>query len=220
MILLIINNLIVVSGSYLAASIIFIMLLLAFFQRKNYQLSFEEISDLLIDWGLKGVIILWIILPVFYIFRYEIGDVWSSSPFSIFAAAVALYVCTELFLFLFHFTCHKVSYLWAFHKKHHSIKVFSFTNSIVDSFVFQLVASSLFFLSAILLKVPILSLIVAYVFWRILLAFSHLDKPISYGVIGYILLDPKTHRRHHFDKNSTDYAVTLRLLDNIFKALL
>lgn len=206
----------IVSVMYLTASTALVLFLLVFIPRKDYKLSKEEASDLFIDWGLRGLLITWIITMIFYMLGYQGSNFWFSHPILIIAGSVILYVSTEVFLYLLHFLCHKVSCLWVFHKKHHSIKVFSFTNSIVDSFVFQLTTILLFLLTTVLFHVPILCLVIAYSFWRVVLSLAHMGNPISYGVIGYIFLDSETHQKHH-DKCNQDYAVTFRALDYLFK---
>lgn len=198
-----------VLGIYIFASLFLAALFLLCTRSKNYKFSQQQFFE----WGLKGSAITGILFTILYLLQYQGSIVWTTSSIFVILSVLITYIFTEMVLYVLHFSCHKIQGLWIFHKKHHAIKIISFTNSVVDSFVFQLASAASFLTVTLILKIPILSLVIAYSFWRVILALSHLDKPISYGIMGYIFLDPKKHLEHHFDRNNKDYAVTLRLLD-------
>lgn len=243
------------------ASLLFVLLYVIFTSKKNWGLKLSEVlfrknywwnSSAKVDYSIylfNGLLKAFLALPViegsYVISRWTIKSlIWSLGDTGWFELTVpaALLFTVAAFLwddglrYVHHYLSHKIPFLWAFHKVHHSARVVTpitlYRTHPVEVFTAT-------FRNALSLGVSIGVFI--YLFERTYsvytfmgvngIAFSvnllgshlrHSQVPFSFGPLEHVLISPKQHqihhssRREHFDKN---FGVSLSIWDRMMGTL-
>jgi len=131
---------------------------------------------------------------------------------------IAIVLLSQITFYVAHYCCHKVPFLWQFHRVHHSsVQLDSFSTSrfhVLDKTLFALP-----FLASMTYLAPDPGLIIIYGafndFWG---RYGHGDIKDPYW-LGYVLSNPRFHRWHHsndpeaIDKN---FSGEFNFLDYLF----
>lgn len=103
----------------------------------------------------------------------------------------------DFFYYWFHRLQHAVPILWRFHSIHHSIREMNAINNYhhitEDLLRLPLVAVP----SVLIFHVSAPDVIVQLIFIRIFGVLSHANSSVQYGVLKYLILEPRYHRIHH-----------------------
>lgn len=134
-----------------------------------------------------------------------------------------------LFLFIYvdfihwnlHRLLHRVSWLWQFHKVHHSVKEMGFAAHLRFHWFENLYYKSLQYLPLALIGVGIEQLFVLHMFTVLVGHLNHANLGWGYGVFGKVFNNPKMHIWHHAKELPTKYGVnfglSLSIWDYVFK---
>jgi sterol desaturase/sphingolipid hydroxylase (fatty acid hydroxylase superfamily) len=135
---------------------------------------------------------------------------------------LVLFLAYEFSYWFFHYMCHRVAFLWEFHKVHHTANVLSpitvFRVHPVDSWLFAnvsaIIIGAVYGLISYVLGVTVQQFaltdtnLILVVFIHIYLHFQHSHLWIAFrGLAGRLLLSPAHHQVHHstnpahFNKN-------------------
>jgi sterol desaturase/sphingolipid hydroxylase (fatty acid hydroxylase superfamily) len=144
----------------------------------------------------------------------------SSAAWPVYLQIIAALLLTDLFIWLNHFSRHKIRTLWYFHAIHHSqkeINIFTDERShIIDLLIVSLFAFVPFFIFEVS---NIYSVVVIGIYKPIHNRFIHANLKINLGWLGWVLTSPQFHRVHHSvepehqEKNFSGY---LSVYDHLF----
>lgn len=123
-----------------------------------------------------------------------------------------------------HRLLHRVSFLWNFHKVHHSVKQMGFAAHLRYHWMEPVVYKSLLYIPLAVIGGFDAQDVAFVFFFNIAIGhLNHANLGWNYGPFKYILNNPKMHIWHHakdLPKNSkygVNYGITLSLWDYIFK---
>lgn len=173
---------------------------------------------------------LWVFRPIITYFwgfiisltfgYFQIPYIMDLSALPTFFQIIFLYLIFDLIMYTIHYVCHNNETLFYIHRIHHQTEVLSWENGSQDTIYFEFLIVGAIVIPAYLLKIPQINLVITLVFWKIMLAFSHYQKPFKFPFLEFLFISPEKHLIHHEEKNHTfNYALTLSLWDNIFKWL-
>ncbi len=136
------------------------------------------------------------------------------------------YVCWELATWIFHFSCHRVRFLWCLHCQHHSPSELNMTVNWVHFFAESYYSTFVHLVILALLGVPPVMLLVIMSISSAWGIFTHVSegalKNGKLGPLQHLLVTPSHHRVHHA-KNplyvDTNFATVVPLWDWIFGTL-
>lgn len=163
--------------------------------------------------------------------------VLSANATSVLIFSLIVFVWDDLLRFFHHFMMHKLSWLWLFHKTHHSAQVLTpitlFRTHPIESLQAVLrngvslgVASGAF---VALFEAPLTVWTILGVngFGFILNLFGgtlrHSHIPISFGALEWFLISPKQHQIHHSNNPKyydTNFGVNLSIWDRVTRSLI
>jgi len=156
-----------------------------------------------------------IIYELAYLVRQTLPSGWSSfvgsQPYWLQATAALL--MAEVWVYLLHRLAHRWSFLWKFHRVHHTVVDMTWSASSrqhpVD-FLLIVVGANL---PALILGIdlrPIAALVVFERFYTVLL---HSNLKLHWGWFSKIVASPRLHRLHHHPDCRGNYAGLLSVLD-------
>ncbi len=121
-----------------------------------------------------------------------------------------------------HRLLHHVPFLWNFHKVHHSVKQMGFAAHLRYHWMEPVVYKSLLYIPlAIIGGFDAQDVAIVYFFSIIIGHLNHANLGWDYGILKYILNNPKMHIWHHSKqlpvRYGVNYGLTLSIWDYLFK---
>jgi sterol desaturase/sphingolipid hydroxylase (fatty acid hydroxylase superfamily) len=133
---------------------------------------------------------------------------------------VALLVVADFLQWCVHNLLHRVPFLWAFHKVHHSIGTMDFVGNFHFHWVEILVYKTAQWLPLTLLGASGEAVLWVAVFGTIWGDLNHANLDVDPGPLGYVLNSPRMHLWHHDASDEggvhKNFAVVLSLWDHLF----
>jgi sterol desaturase/sphingolipid hydroxylase (fatty acid hydroxylase superfamily) len=133
------------------------------------------------------------------------------------------FVLLDFFQWITHYMLHKVSFLWNFHKVHHSVKEMSFSSHMRYHWMENVLYKPLKTLGVMFLGgfEPEQAYIVHFISITIG-HFNHSNIKISWGPLKYIFNSPVMHLYHHAkdipeDRVGVNFAISLSVWDYLFR---
>ena len=121
-----------------------------------------------------------------------------------------------------HRMLHRVTFLWNFHKVHHSVKEMGFAAHLRYHWMEPIVYKAMLYIPlAIIGGFTIKDVFIVHFFTITIGHLNHANLGWDYGFLKYIFNNPKMHIWHHAkempNKYGTNFALTLSIWDYIFK---
>lgn len=146
------------------------------------------------------------------------------NSFSFFGRILLFFVVIDFVQWCTHRLLHKFSFLWNFHKVHHSVKQMGFAAHLRYHWMEPVVYNSLRYIPLAIIG-GFSAQDVAFVhFFTISIGhLNHANINWDYGFLKYILNSPKMHIWHHAKilpkerQNGVNFGITLSLWDYLFK---
>ncbi len=123
-----------------------------------------------------------------------------------------------------HILLHRYSFLWNFHKVHHSVKEMGFAAHLRYHWMEPVLYNSVKYITvAIIGGFSVKDVAFVHFFNIVIGHLNHANINLDYGVFKYIFNNPKMHIWHHAKelpddkKNGVNFGITLSIWDFIFK---
>ncbi len=110
---------------------------------------------------------------------------------------VVLLLLSEASIYTVHRSFHRVSWLWPFHRVHHSPRHFDWLNGFRSHVLETAIHRILPLVPLAVLGFAKPALVVFGVISVFFTAFAHLDVPWEFGWLNYVIVTPEFHRWHH-----------------------
>ncbi len=136
---------------------------------------------------------------------------------------VVLFVARDFIQWNIHRLLHKVSFLWEFHKVHHSVKEMGFAAHLRFHWMENLIYNTLQYLPLAMIGFALKDYIAVYVVSILIGHLNHANINISYGPLKYVFNNPHMHIWHHAkqlpEKHShgCNFGLSLSLWDYLFR---
>ena len=158
------------------------------------------------------------------VFKVEINNfqLFSLSNLPRFWSLILFFLVSDFLQWNIHKLLHRVPFLWKIHQTHHSVKQMGFAAHFRYNWMEPIVYKSLLYLPIIIIGG--FNLNDVFIVHFISIAIGHLNHANlgwDYGVLKYVVNNPKMHIWHHSKKMPNKYGVnfgiTLSLWDYLFK---
>ncbi len=122
-----------------------------------------------------------------------------------------------------HRLLHRSSFLWRFHKVHHSVQEMGFAAHLRYHWVETIVYRSIEYIPLALLGIGLKDFFIIHIFTLAIGHFNHSNFKINMGILKYIFNNPQMHIWHHAKdlpsekKYGVNFGLSLSLWDYIFK---
>jgi sterol desaturase/sphingolipid hydroxylase (fatty acid hydroxylase superfamily) len=136
---------------------------------------------------------------------------------------LVLFILTDFIQWNIHRLLHRVSFLWEFHKVHHSAKYMGFATHMRFHWVETVVYKSLQFIPLSLVGFSATNFFVVHLISIGIGHLNHSNIRWSYGLIGFLVNNPYMHRWHHQKKiaakhpHGVNFGISLSVWDYLFK---
>ncbi|NCT18183.1 MAG: hypothetical protein COZ75_08045 [Flavobacteriaceae bacterium CG_4_8_14_3_um_filter_34_10] len=134
-----------------------------------------------------------------------------------------MFVVADLIQWNVHHQLHLRSWLWNFHKVHHSVKEMGFAAQFRFHFMETIFYKVAQYIPLAMIGFGIQEFFVVYMFSVLVGHLNHANVGWSYGILGYIFNNPKMHIWHHAKDlpkehpYGMNYGLTLSIWDYLFK---
>ncbi|PIQ19057.1 MAG: hypothetical protein COW66_03300 [Flavobacteriaceae bacterium CG18_big_fil_WC_8_21_14_2_50_34_36] len=134
-----------------------------------------------------------------------------------------MFVVADLIQWNVHRQLHLRSWLWNFHKVHHSVKEMGFAAQFRFHFMETIFYKVAQYIPLAMIGFGIQEFFVVYMFSVLVGHLNHANVGWSYGILGYIFNNPKMHIWHHAKDlpkehpYGMNYGLTLSIWDYLFK---
>jgi sterol desaturase/sphingolipid hydroxylase (fatty acid hydroxylase superfamily) len=190
---------------------------------------------LIAPWLISTMVVSQFLLKLFYLILPNIY--WSASPtVQMITFTLLSFVISDFFRFYLHYWMHKSSFLWRFHKVHHSASVLTpftlYRNHPVEVLLAQfrnILASALsvaIFIFVFKTRVSGLDILgvnaLGFIFNALGSNLRHSPIPWSWGVLEKIFISPKQHQIHHDQREmfrDKNFGVCLSLWDRLMGSI-
>ena len=163
------------------------------------------------------------ILVALYVTKHQIG-LLNSFNISFFVHLLLSIILLDLIIYWQHRLFHSISFLWKFHKVHHSDMDYDVTTGVRFHPV-EIILSMLIKIIAIyLLGASVFAVILFEVILSALSLFNHSNIKLSQNTdrfIRFFIVTPDMHRIHHSIHNeelNSNYGFNLSIWDRVFKS--
>ncbi|WP_124981338.1 sterol desaturase family protein [Nonlabens xiamenensis] len=135
---------------------------------------------------------------------------------------LTMFVIADFIQWNIHRLLHRVSWLWEFHKVHHSVKEMGFAAQFRFHFMETLIYKSLQYLPLAMIGFGIQQFIVVHMIAVLIGHLNHANLNWDYGPLKYVFNNPKMHLWHHArklpqgQKYGVNYGLSLSLWDYLF----
>lgn len=122
-----------------------------------------------------------------------------------------------------HRQLHLRPWLWKFHKLHHSVKEMGFGAHFRFHFMETIIYKSLQYIPLAMIGFGIREFFIVHMFTVFIGHLNHANLGWNYGILGYVLNNPKMHIWHHSKQlpeehsRGMNFGITLSLWDYIFR---
>lgn len=165
----------------------------------------ELFKDILFYFGIPNIVAI------------EIQDL----PFGV--QLLIMFVVADFIQWNIHRQLHKKSWLWEFHKVHHSVKEMGFAAQFRFHFMETVIYKSLQYVPLAMIGFGIEEFFVVHMFTVLVGHINHANLGWSYGKLGYIFNNPKMHIWHHAKElpeeypSGVNFGLSLSLWDHLFR---
>ena len=143
-----------------------------------------------------------------------------ASSWPLWVQFVVFFIVKDFIEWNIHRLLHRVSWLWEFHKLHHSIEELDWIGNFRFHWGEVIVYKTLSYLPLVIFGVDGMVILVIAVIGTFVQDLNHANMPISWGPFRYILNSPKMHVWHHdvemHGKGGQNFGIVLSLWDWLF----
>lgn len=143
--------------------------------------------------------------------------------FPVWAQLLIMFVIADFIQWNVHRQLHKRSWLWEFHKVHHSVKEMGFAAQFRFHFMETIIYKTVQYIPLAMIGFGIEEFFVVHMFTVLIGHINHANVGWSYGKLGYVFNNPKMHIWHHAKDlpeehpEGMNFALSLSLWDYLFK---
>lgn len=136
---------------------------------------------------------------------------------------ILYFVIADFIQWNVHRMLHRVSWMWKFHKLHHSVKQMGFAAHMRFHFMETIFYKTAQYLPLAMIGVGIQEFFVIHMFAVFIGHLNHANVGWSYGPLGYIFNNPRMHIWHHSKhlpegrKYGVNYGISLSIWDYLFR---
>lgn len=136
---------------------------------------------------------------------------------------IIMFVVADFIQWNVHRQLHKRSWLWEFHKVHHSVKEMGFAAQFRFHFMETIIYKTVQYIPLAMIGFGIQEFFVVHMFTVLLGHINHANVGWSYGKLGYLFNNPKMHIWHHAKELPEDhpagmnFGLSLSLWDHLFR---
>lgn len=140
----------------------------------------------------------------------------------VWAQLLVMFLLRDFIHFNVHRLLHRVSWLWQFHKVHHSVLQMGYAAHLRFHWMETVVYRSLEYIPFALLGFGIQEFLIVHLFALTIGHLNHANLNWDYGPLKYLLNNPKMHIWHHMDHNpkshpyGVNFGISLSLWDYLF----
>lgn len=132
------------------------------------------------------------------------------------------FVVTDFVQWNTHRMLHRVKFFWKIHKVHHSVKQMGFAAHLRYHWMEPIVYKSLLYIPlAIIGGLDAQNVILVHFFAITIGHLNHANIGLNYGILKYVLNNPKMHIWHHSkrlpNKNGVNFGISLSVWDYLFR---
>lgn len=132
-----------------------------------------------------------------------------------------LFIVRDFIQWNVHRLLHRSSWLWQFHKVHHSVEEMGFAAHLRYHWMETIVYRTFEYIPLAMIGFGIQDFILVHIFTLAIGHFNHSNINIPIGPLKYIFNNPQMHIWHHADQlpnpYGVNYGITLSLWDYLFK---
>ena len=134
-----------------------------------------------------------------------------------------LFVLRDFMQWNIHRLLHNVSWMWEFHKVHHSVEEMGFAALMRYHFMENIIYRTLEYIPLAMMGFGISDFFIVHIFTLITGQLGHSNLYVPMGKLQYILNGPQMHLWHHAKEfpashpNGFNYGITLSVWDYLFK---
>jgi sterol desaturase/sphingolipid hydroxylase (fatty acid hydroxylase superfamily) len=144
----------------------------------------------------------------------------SNLPFGL--SLLAFFIVSDFTQWNTHRLLHRVPFLWQFHKVHHSVQEMGFAAHLRYHWMENVVYKTILYIPISLIGGwQVQDVFIVHYFAILVGHLNHANINWDYGILKYILNNPKMHIWHHAQnvphKHGNNFALTLSIWDYIFK---
>ncbi|GAB2775838.1 sterol desaturase family protein [Salinimicrobium soli] len=144
------------------------------------------------------------------------------SHFPVWVQLLIMFVVADFIQWNVHRQLHKRSWLWEFHKVHHSVKEMGFAAQFRFHFMETIIYKSIQYIPLAMIGFGIEEFFVVHMLSVLIGHINHANVGWSYGKLGYIFNNPKMHIWHHSRAlpeefpYGMNFGISLSLWDYLF----
>jgi sterol desaturase/sphingolipid hydroxylase (fatty acid hydroxylase superfamily) len=219
----------------LTGELVSIALLLCFVTLSNLELHFPKLAYTFwqkrrsYQTNLSLFVFNSIVITVFSVFtlltiaeRYSDNGLLSFVPSPLVKAILSL-LAIDLMLYLWHQACHRLEFLWLFHRVHHSDPYLNVSTAFRLHFVEIFATTCLKVLLIVTLGIDKMLVLMIETLILLCTMFHHTNTNIKYErILGCIMIVPLLHRLHHSTERSDydhNYGIVFSFWDRLFWTL-
>lgn len=137
------------------------------------------------------------------------------------AQMLTLFLITDFLHWNIHRLLHHVSWLWEFHKVHHSVEEMGFAAHLRFHWMETIVYRTLQYIPLAMIGFGLQDFFLIHIFSLAIGHFNHANLNITWGPLKYILNSPNMHIWHHArnlpkERVGVNYGISLSIWDYIF----
>lgn len=142
--------------------------------------------------------------------------------FPAWAQLLIMFVIADFIQWNVHRQLHRRSWLWEFHKVHHSVKEMGFAAQFRFHFMETIVYKSVQYIPLAMIGFGIKEFFVVHMFGVLVGHLNHANLGWNYGVFGYIFNNPRMHIWHHSKElpeehpHGMNFGLSLSIWDYLF----
>lgn len=137
--------------------------------------------------------------------------------------AILAFLAVDLLLYFWHQACHRVDFLWIFHRVHHNDPYLNVSTAFRLHFVEIIATNTLKALLIVILGIDKMLVLTVETVITLCIMFHHTNTSFKYErLLGYAMIVPFLHRVHHStERNEHDrnYGAMLSVWDRLFGTL-
>lgn len=161
-------------------------------------------SDFLNLWGIENIV------------AVEVQN------FPVWVQLLIMFVVADFIQWNVHRQLHKRSWLWEFHKVHHSVKEMGFAAQFRFHFMETIIYKTVQYIPLAMIGFGIQEFFVVHMLAVLIGHVNHANLGWSYGALGYVFNNPKMHIWHHARElpegfsSGMNFGISLSLWDYLF----
>lgn len=135
---------------------------------------------------------------------------------------LTLFLVADFIQWNIHRMLHRVPFLWKFHQLHHSVKEMGFAAHLRFHWMESVVYKSILYLPLAMIGFSLQDFFIVHIFTIIIGHLNHSNLNLSYGLLKYLLNNPKMHIWHHAKQlpkgkgQGVNFGISLSIWDYLF----